>query len=133
MNLSQYAADLRNVCFLIEERPALANATWFLGANEIHPRLYTFVYEVEKAKALIAGTGKWDKQSTDTNIMFVQRIALNSVWEIQVIMSHEVANCRKVLTGNKVTRKVPTGYTEIEEDEYVWECPDSILSTTKPA
>lgn len=127
MNLSKYADDLRNVCFFIEERPVLANAQWFLGSSDIRPRLYTFVYEVEGAKALITGTGKWDKKSTDTNLIFVQRLTLNSVWEIQVILSHEAANCRKVPTGNKVTHRVPTAYTEVEEDEYTWECPDSIL------
>ena len=126
MNLSKYAANLQNACERIDESPVLAGATWFLGLNDT-PRIYTFVYDIKSARALLVGTGKWEKRSDKNNLMFVQRSLLDDVWEIQVIMSHESVNCRKVLTGNKVTHKVSTGYVEVEEDEYVWECPDSIL------
>ena len=30
--------------------------------------------------------------------------------------------CERVATGNKVTRRVPVAWDDVEEDEYEWEC-----------
>ena len=127
MNLSQYSDDLRTICKFIDTHPALADATWYLGSDTDRPRIYTFAYTLYDIRKLVTGAGKWTKETTKTDVQLVQRFALHDVWQVQIITPHETAACRKVPTGKKVTRRVPTAYETIEEDEYTWECPDSVL------
>ena len=109
MNPKKTAEELRQLADWLEEHgEALGNS---ISAGSV------YAWGADHTKAL-ALPGPWEKEYLDS-MLYLNRRFGDSRLSVPVLRSKV---CEMVPTGNKVTKKVPTAWEEVEEDEYEWEC-----------
>jgi hypothetical protein len=88
--------------------------------------VYTIALDMEEATKIrrIFGYPHWSKEFQGEYLEFVAPIKLGThdPWDVHICIPRD-AVCKQVPTGRKITKPVLTYTGEVEEDEYVWECP----------
>ena len=112
MNVTETVAGLRELADYLEK-----HADKF-GTTDIYGGATAFPYGDRGPSLVAALPGSWEKIPFDSSLE-VRQMFGEVRFDISVSRSQV---CEKVPTGRTVTRRVPTAWEEVEEEEYEWDC-----------